>query len=100
MRSASSVLLVIALCTGVKLSHASSSVCRKSERVSGSNDVRCVPTMIAFHELLDGRRTCGHSWTIAWRADESCLTRTHMFLRPLLSTQKNLGTILAHWCHT
>src|SRR4029453_16490633 len=34
LRSASSVLLVIALCTGVKLSHASSSVCRKSERVS------------------------------------------------------------------
>src|SRR5262249_10091377 len=105
MRSASSVLLVIALCTGVKRSHASSSVWRKRERVSGSNDVRCLPTMITLHELLNGRGTCGHSWTIAWREKDSCLTLPHMFLRPLLpgghrktfaQSWHTGGTLVAH----
>jgi hypothetical protein len=38
------------------------------------------------------------NWTIAWRADESCLTRPHMFLRPQLPGEHQ--KIWTHSWHT
>src|SRR5262245_60796227 len=91
MRSANSVLLVIALCTGVKPSHASSSVCRKRETVSGSNDTGCL-AMIAFRTLLSMealRASCDESLAGRWKFSD---TASHVFEATVTGrTQKNLA---------
>src|SRR5262245_9131542 len=45
--------------SGPNWSHASSSVFRKRETVSTSNDIRCLPSMVTFLVLSNGRGTCG-----------------------------------------